>query len=162
MELDQKVAEVTIDPRTKEMIKIDVHRSSLKFKCQRCAVFCCKLGPPPLLPGDTERLKQAGVDIGRFFNSELTSLRTTKEGFCSLMSVNIREGTYKCSIYDLRPALCRLYPFRFEKSGPHSYALKFIPCCNGLNRDDGESVDGRFFAQHLRIILDEMIKSNVV
>jgi Fe-S-cluster containining protein len=56
---------------------------------------------------------------------------------------------YECSIYDVRPVLCRLYPFDFERINSNSFLLKIIPCCKGLNNADGEPVNEKFIAKHL-------------
>jgi len=162
LEFGQKMAEITIEPITKQVIKVDFQLPLLRFKCQRCAVFCCKLGGPRLLPKDIERLKRAGVSPNRFLNAEQTSMESRKDGSCIFLSFNTQEDLYSCSIHDQRPTFCRLYPFQFEKSGLQSYSLSFIPCCNGLNNADGEAVDAKFFTKFLKEILYELIDSEAV
>jgi len=158
MECDGKIAEITMEPKTKE-ISLNFLGNTLRFRCQRCAVFCCKLGGPKLSPKDVERLRQGGYNQDVFLDVKQTSLKGKKDGSCVFLSVNAEKGLYRCSVYDFRPTLCRLYPFQFEKLGPQSYALKFIPCCNGLNTENGEIVDEKFFVKFLQEILFDLIDS---
>jgi hypothetical protein len=56
-----EIAELTFDTKAKCLIKLDLLRKDLRFKCQRCAIFCCKLGGPALNVKDLQRLRQAGT-----------------------------------------------------------------------------------------------------
>ncbi len=162
MEFDGRIAEITIEPETKQVIKLNLHGRPLKFRCQRCAVFCCKLGGPKLSRSDIERLKQMGNNPDTFLDLKGSSLKSREDGSCLFLSFKAEEDLYQCSVYDYRPALCRLYPFHFEELGPQVYALKVIPCCNGLNTADGEIVNERFLIKFLRQILLELLESNVI
>jgi len=162
MEFDGKIAEITIEPKTKRVISLNFDGIHLSFRCQRCAIFCCKLGAPKLLASDIERLKQVGRSLGTFFDAKHACLRSKKDGSCLFLSYNGQEGLHQCSVYSYRPTLCRLYPFKFEKSGPQSYTLNLIPCCNGLNVQNGEEVDEKFFVKHLQKILFDLLDSNTI
>jgi len=162
MESDTKIAEIAIKPRTKHAISLNFHGDPLRFRCQRCAVFCCKLGGPKLMGKDVERLSQAGYDLDTFLDDKRVSLKSRKDGSCIFLFFNAEEGIYECSVYDHRPTFCRLYPFQLERSRPQTYVLKFIPCCNGLNTVDGEVVNGKFFARFLRKIFLELVDSKAI
>jgi Fe-S-cluster containining protein len=162
MEFDGKIAEITIDPKTERVIHLDFRGTHVSFRCQRCAVFCCKLGAPKLLPKDIERLKQAGYSPDTFLDSKQTSLKSKEDGSCIFLSFNAEEGLHQCSVYYCRPTFCKLYPFEFEKSGPKSYTLNLIPCCNGLNTPNGEEVDEKYFVQFLQEILFNLMDSNAI
>jgi len=160
MEVNENIAEVFFDPETKQIVRITFCQDGLRFKCTRCGTLCCKLGGPKLTKKDAERIRHAGHDLEDFLepavNLEfkgspimLGNLKNRKDGSCIFLESSSRKGVYKCSIYDFRPALCRLYPFDFERISPNSFILKFIPCCKGLNGSDGEFVDERFITCHL-------------
>jgi len=85
------------------------------------------------------------------------SLKNKEDGSCIFLKFKVEGDRYECSIYDSRPALCRLYPFDFDRTGPNSIILKVIPCCRGLNNPDGEIVDERFITSHLLEALREAI-----
>ena len=132
----------------------------LKFRCRRCASLCCRLGGPALTQKDVDRIGKMGYDADFF--SEGTSpdrfglssnmvgvMKNRGDGSCIFLDEE--DGIYECSIYDHRPALCRLYPFYVEMVGPRALLLKFIPCCNGLNDPEGRPVDESFI---LRFLVD--------
>jgi Fe-S-cluster containining protein len=85
------------------------------------------------------------------------SLKSKRDGSCVFLRFDVEDDCYECSIYDSRPALCRLYPFDFDRVGSNSVVLKFIPCCRGLNNPDGELVDEEFINNHLLDALLEAI-----
>jgi len=157
-DLSENIAEVALNPKTKHIIKVNFHQKHLRFRCQRCATFCCKLGGPKLTQRDIERIKQAGYPLEDFLEplsdreSESSvvmrgSLRNREDGSCVFLKFDEKRGIHECSIYDVRPALCRLYPFDFEKVGPYSFVLKLIPCCRGLNAPRGELVNEEFVTE---------------
>lgn len=148
--MTDRIAEITINPHTQDITAVNFSKNSLKFKCQRCAVFCCKCGGPRLSLKDVENLKRSGKCSDLSVDAEDMTLKNAKDGSCTLLTVNADQQIYQCSVYNLRPTLCRLYPFRFERLGEHSFELNLIPCCNGLNVYGGEPIDERFFRKHLR------------
>lgn len=162
MRSDQEIAEITIEPEARQIVKIEFLDTSLRFKCKRCAVFCCKLGGPKLSAQDTKRLERSGHNKETFIDSEQRSLRSKNDGSCVFLNFKDEEGLYQCSVYDDRPTLCMVYPFHFEKVRLRSYKLGFIGCCNGLNSDDGQVVNEQFFAESLQTSLFELIDSGLL
>ena len=156
------IAEVAVDSKNKEVAGVRHFGELLRFKCQRCAIFCCKLGPPQLLPRDIERIEQAGLDPIDILNGDRRRLKIRSDGSCAFLSSSGITESHVCSIYDLRPTLCRLYPFHFERSGRDLYTIKPIPCCKGLNSKRGEIVDARFVAQIAESALLELIDAGLV
>ncbi len=173
LDLSGNVAETTLNLKTKRITKITFHQKHLRFRCQRYAAFCCKLGGPKLTERDIERIKQAGYPLEDFLepllNKEFegllvmrSNLENMEDGSCVFLMFDAEKGVRECLIYDVRPALCRLYPFDFEKVGPCSFVLKLIPCCRGLNDPDGELVNEEFVINHLiDAILDLTMKCDV-
>ncbi len=168
MKLNETLARITINSETKQVKDLSLHQKHLRFKCRRCAIFCCRLGGPWLTGKDIERIKQAGYDTKDFLEPALNSkfndlpimrgsLKNKKDGSCVFLKFDAEKSRYECLIYDFRPALCRLYPFDFERISPSAIALKFIPCCRGLNDPDGELVDEEFINNHLLDALLEAI-----
>jgi len=72
------------------------------------------------------------------------NLKNREDGSCVFLKFDAERGFHECSIYDVRPALCSLYPFDFEMVNPDSFVLKLIPCCRGLNDPRGELVNEEF------------------
>jgi Fe-S-cluster containining protein len=158
--LNENIAEVIFDPEAKRILRMTSYHADLRFRCKRCAVFCCKLGGPILTKSDMERAKLAGHRLEDFLETTVDqkfkrlpmmvgNLKNNKDGSCILLKSNPRRGVYECPIYDSRPARCRLYPFDFERVSPNSFTLKLIPSCNGLNAEDGELVNETFITKRL-------------
>jgi Fe-S-cluster containining protein len=171
--LSGNIAEAALNPKTKHIMRMTFHQMHLRFNCQRCATFCCKLGGPKLTQGDIDRLKKAGYTVEDVVeplsNKEfkglpvvIGSLKNKENGSCVFLKFNGEKGIQECSIYDVRPALCKLYPFDFERVGRYSFVLKLIPCCRGLNDPSGELVNEKFVTNHLLCaILDLMMESDM-
>jgi len=166
--LREVLAKITLDSRSKQIRDLSLLQKRFRFKCRRCATFCCRLGGPKLTRNDVERIKEAGYHVKDFLvpmNSEFKRmpfmrgcLKNREDGACIFLKIDAEQNRYECSIYDFRPTLCRLYPFDFDRIGSNIIVLKFIPCCRGLNNPDGELVDEKFIANHLLAPLLEAIE----
>jgi len=118
---------------------------------------------------DIERIEEKGYLVKDFLeptNSEFKgmpftrgSLKNREDGACIFIKFDAKQNHYECSIYDSRPILCRLYPFDFDRVGPDSIVLKFIPCCRGLNNPHGGLVDERFITNNLLAALLERLET---
>jgi len=167
--LREVLAKVTVDSKTRQIRDLSLLQKRFRFKCKRCATFCCRLGGPKLTRNDIERIEEAGYHVKDFLelaNSEFkgmpvmrSSLKNREDGACIFLKFDAKQNRYECSIYDLRPILCRLYPFDFDRIGTDSIVLKFIPCCRGLNNPDGKLVDERFINKHLLAPLLERLET---
>jgi len=154
-----------------DITDITFYTRDLRFKCQRCALLCCRLGGPPLSQHDIDRIARAGynpVEFSEFTPTERFRLpkvtqrvmSSREDGSCIFLKNSREQGTHKCSIYDHRPALCRLYPFYPEIVDSSSFLLKVIPCCKGLNDPDAEVVEEPFFFRHLHETIVEILVDN--
>lgn len=148
MESDGDIAKINFEPETRNVKNITFFIRNLRFKCKRCATFCCKLGGPMLYLKDVERLKKAGYQEVEFLDDAHGSLKNKADGSCVFLQLDKERHFSECSVYDSRPALCRLFPFHFEKISPSSFMLKILPC-RGINRRSGELVDEKFIITHL-------------
>ena len=159
MELNEEIARIVLDSVTKKILDVTIYEENLRFECRRCATFCCKLGGPKLTKKEILRIEQAGYEAREFFvplkgGSEgsptfLGCLKSKGDGSCIFLKFKLEKGNYECSVYNLRPALCKLYPFDFYKINSQSIVLKLIPCCRGLNNPDGELVNEGFIVSSL-------------
>jgi hypothetical protein len=60
MELSENIAQISLEPQAHSVKHITLHFFYHRFKCKRCAIFCCKLDGPKLTARDVERLKKTG------------------------------------------------------------------------------------------------------
>jgi len=148
MESNGKVAQLRLEPETCNLKEITLYIRNLRFKCQRCATFCCKLGGPQLSLKDIERLEKAGCKTVQLIEGKHDCLESKADGSCVFLRFNEKKDVYECSVHVSRPALCRLYPFYFEKTCANSFILKLLPC-KGISRRIGEPVDEKFIISHL-------------
>jgi Fe-S-cluster containining protein len=154
LDSDAKIAEVSIEPETGNVKDIALFGSILRFKCRRCATFCCKLGGPRLSSKDVEQLGKAGLTEAEFLDAANGCLKNTVSGTCVLLKFDPQERSYECKAYNHRPARCRLYPFHVEKTSSDRLVLKLLPC-KGINRRVGAIVDERFLIDNvLGLLLD--------
>jgi len=156
-----------VNSKTRQISDLSLLQKRLRFKCKRCATFCCNLGGPKLTGKDIERIEENGYHVKDFLEpannefkgkSVMRGLKSRKNGACVFLKFDTKQNRFECSIYDFRPTLCRLYPFDFDKIRADSIALKFIPCCRGLNNPDGKLVDETFINKHLLAPLLEVME----
>jgi Fe-S-cluster containining protein len=140
---DSKIAEISIEPDTGNVKHVALFDNNLRFKCQRCATFCCKLGGPRLSSKDVEQLKKAGLTRTEFLDTANGRLKSTVSGACALLKFDSQKKLYECTVYPYRPALCRVYPFHVERTSLDRFVLKLLPC-KGLNRRFGAIIDEHF------------------
>jgi len=145
---NENIAQISLEPESCEVKHITFDERKLRFKCKRCATFCCKLGGPKLTLDDIERLKQAGHNKAEFLDAVHSSLKNRADGSCAFLQLNKERNIYECSVYDSRPTLCRLYPFYFQKTSPNLFVLKILPC-RGISLRSGKAVDEGFLVNHL-------------
>ena len=165
--LKENIARVRVDFETRQILDIHLYERDLRFKCKRCAIYCCKLGGPSLTKEDIEQIESAGYKISEFVEDAkrryrnnslmISEMKSRKDGSCIFLRTDEKRNTYKCSIYEIRPTLCRLYPFEFERINIDSFLLRIIPCCKGLNNKDGELINDGFIVKHL---LENILRLN--
>jgi Fe-S-cluster containining protein len=155
--LKDKIARVKLDSESGQFLDIRLFEKSLRFKCKRCAIYCCKLGGPYLTKEDIEQIESAGYRINEFVEDSkrkygelpmTSAMKNRKDGSCIFLRTDKKRNACKCSIYKIRPILCRLFPFEIKRIDVNSFLLKILPC-NGLNDTDGELVNKRFIVKHL-------------
>jgi Fe-S-cluster containining protein len=156
--LKENIAEVELDPETGQLLNIRLLERSLRFKCKKCATFCCKLGGPFLTKEDVEKIESVGHKTNEFVEDSkrkygnhflmTSAMKNRKDGSCIFLRTDEKRNAYECSIYEIRPVLCRLFPFTIKRIDFGSFLLKILPC-NGLNDENGELVDKKFVLKHL-------------
>jgi len=164
---DQEIAKIRFNREKKQVLDVTFLRRDLRFKCKRCAVFCCKLGGPMVRERDLRRIAKTGLDPSKFVaplrrrygqqEGMVGVLKQKGDGSCIFLGYDESTGLYECGIYEARPAVCRLYPFEFLLEGSETGVLRFIPCCNGLNADDGELVNREFVEKYLLDVICEVL-----
>ena len=160
------MALITLDSEMR-LADLSLKQKLFRFKCKRCAALCCKLGGPVLTRKDVERIDDEGYPVKDFlepisrergFAFPYGKMKNREDGSCTFLKFDTEQKCYTCSIYDFRPVFCRLYPFSFEIVDYNRIALKFIPCCRGLNNPEGEPLNENFVSNYLLEPLLEAIE----
>ena len=161
--MNDTLAIFTLDKKNKKISNLLVTQKQFRFRCLRCADLCCRLGGPELLEDDVKRIEATGHSRKYFLEPEkmnqstlthaVGTLKTRKDGSCIFLTQN-SEMEIICSIYKFRPMLCKIYPFIIESLHQNKIALKFIPCCKGLNNPEGKILDEKFFSELLNEFID--------
>jgi Fe-S-cluster containining protein len=158
LDSDGKIADIGVEPETGRAKHVVLFGHNLRFRCQRCATFCCKLGGPKLSSKDVEQLEKTGLTKAEFLDTTSGLLKSTVSGACVFLKFDSRKQFYECTVYPYRPALCRLYPFHVEKASSDRFVLKLLPC-RGINRRVGALIDERFLFDNLfELLLDSLAK----
>lgn len=155
MDSDGKIGEISIEPETDNLKRIVLFSSNLRFKCQRCATFCCKLGGPKLSSKDIERLEKGGLTRAEFLDASSGRIKSSVSGSCAFLRFDSQQQFYECTVYPHRPALCRLYPLHVEKTSADRFVLKLLPC-KGIGRRLGAIIDERFLIENVLGLLFDL------
>jgi len=158
-----EIAEITFDPKARQIRDLTFFKKNFRFKCQRCAIFCCNLGGPQLSIKDIEKLRKNGYNPEIYVNNVKKKdgnkqfMKEKEDGSCIFLKYDPESKKHACTIYKIRPSVCRLYPFEFLLNNRNTGTLRIIPCCRGLNALDGKIVDHKFIKSNLlRAIFDSI------
>jgi Fe-S-cluster containining protein len=75
-------------------------------------------------------------------------MKKTEKGKCVLLKDN------SCTIYSVRPLICRFYPFQLRSSGNDKYSFMCTEECPGIGQDP--ELEGRFFEKLFTRLTDQM------
>lgn len=112
---------------------------SIRFKCQRCSICCGdtkdKVRRIFLLENEVEivskKTSKTIEDISEKidgFEPYTCVMRKTKDGICNFLYDN------SCSIYEVRPLVCKFYPFQLQRSKNDRYHFTYTEECPGIGK----------------------------
>lgn len=111
----------------------------VRFRCERCALCCGdtedKVRSILLLKTEADRIsKKTLIGLDKFaekiegFEPYIYQMRKTEDGKC----VFLRDNS--CSIYQIRPLICRFYPFQLKNLPNNRYAFTYTDECPGIGK----------------------------
>jgi len=120
----------------------------VRFRCMRCAICCGdtkdKIRSILLLEIEVDHIsKSTSMDFDKFaekikgFEPYIYQMRKTEDGKCVFLKDN------SCSIYQIRPLICRFYPFQLKNLGNNRYAFAYTDECQGIGK--GPQLKRNFF-----------------
>ncbi len=109
------------------------------FVCEHCAVCCGdteeRVRQILLLRMEAERIsRNTSKNIDAFaekiegFKPYAYRMKKTREGKCIFLKDNL------CIIYEMRPLICRFYPFQLENKGNNKFAFTYTNECPGIGK----------------------------
>jgi len=132
-----KIAEITLPSKPGKKPKFKFLKP-VKFKCTRCGTFCCHLGSPELTIEDFNAVqKKFGKNLEDYLEKREIKIRpedmllpygfkTVNDSECIFFRRG-RDKKSQCEIYEIRPLLCRTFPFVFKQEGD-KISIEVIPC----------------------------------
>ncbi len=138
--------------------------SNLFFSCSKCGICCGDTKQKKrhilLLKSDVERIAVHTRQQINTFAEETAGLqpyvfemrKNSKDGKCIFLQKN------ECNIYEVRPLICRFYPFELSTSQEKVYKFKVTDECPGifsLSTKGVKKLDSRFFRALLELACAE-------
>ena len=136
----------------------------VSFGCNRCS-RCCgdteyEVRHILLLKNDAERIsKETLLDINNF-SEEVTGsepyiyeMRKMEKGKCFFLKNNL------CTIYKIRPLICRFYPFQLRNIGNNNYSFSYTDRCSGIGKKP--KLNETFFENLFHQFIDAMERAYV-
>jgi Fe-S-cluster containining protein len=123
--------------------------ATVRFRCAKCGICCGdtkdKIRRILLLKPEAEQIaKTTAQPISNFVikNTNRTPYtyemkRTKEDGKCVFLENNL------CTIYPVRPLICRFYPFELKPAHNRKYKFLFTEECPGINK--GQMLSEQFF-----------------
>jgi Fe-S-cluster containining protein len=116
-----------------------IYHEGIRFKCQRCSICCGdtkdKVRRIFLLEKEVEIISKITSKTIEDISEKIEGfepytyvMRKTKEGVCTFLNDNT------CSIYEIRPLVCRFYPFQLQSSKNDQYYFTYTEECPGIGK----------------------------
>ena len=116
-----------------------------------------------MLKTEAERIsKETKREINEFAKEVFCSepyiyeiIKTESDGKCCFLESN------HCTIYGLRPIICRFYPFELQNLGNDRFSFSYTTKCEGIGQ--GSTIEKSFFDNLFRLAsqaMDEDSKSD--
>ena len=129
------------------------------FICNQCGRCCGDIEEKErhvlLLGTDADRIsEETFLEIHQFAENVTGSkmyiyeMKKSKDGKCFFLKNN------QCSIYNIRPLICRFYPFQLKNLGNNRYSFSYTNKCPGIG--EGPQHNIRFFENLFRIFMNTM------
>ena len=122
--------------------------NDVRFECSQCALCCRDTENKPrtilLLISDAEKIsRKTHKGIDKFAERKegtepyVYLMKKTSEGKCVFLKENL------CTIYEMRPLICRFYPFKLDNLGNHKYVFTYTEECPNIG--NGPKLKQKFF-----------------
>ncbi|MEM3056705.1 MAG: YkgJ family cysteine cluster protein [Candidatus Bathyarchaeia archaeon] len=131
---------------------------SVRFRCLRCALCCMDVDSRErrilLLEAEARRISEAAyIGIGDFalevkYEDPFKYVMKKENGRCVFLRDNL------CYIYELRPIICRFYPFKLERVWGRGLRFSYTEECPGIGR--GPRLRRTYFEELLNYLRENL------
>jgi Fe-S-cluster containining protein len=140
--------------------KMNFDYPTVRFKCVKCGICCSNTTEKTrhilLLSEEAEkiadatkqRVSQFAVKIEDKAPYALEMKKTGEDGKCVFLADN------RCTIYSLRPLICRFYPFELKPDEAELYMFFCTDECPGVNK--GKRLDEEYFRRLFQLACDRL------
>jgi len=131
----------------------------IRFECEKCALCCGdtkdRVRRILLLEIEAKRISQKthkGVDSFAEkldgFEPYVYMMKKTENGKCVFLKDNL------CTIYQIRPLICRFYPFELKEDENHKHAFAYTVECPAIGKGPylGKCYFERLFKTSMKIM----------
>ncbi|MDI6805894.1 MAG: YkgJ family cysteine cluster protein, partial [Candidatus Bathyarchaeia archaeon] len=126
---------------------------NVRFKCEKCAICCGdtkeRVRHVLLLEVEARRIAMKTSKILRsspkklkMLNLTFYQMRKNAEGKCVFLEDSL------CSIYQIRPLICKFYPFQLKNTKNGGFEFTYTNECPNIGR--GPKLKKRFFEKLFR------------
>jgi uncharacterized protein len=131
------------------------HPAATRFHCIKCGLCCGDTEERSrhviLLENEVEEIATATSQPISIFATRIDGKypyayemkKTDKTGLCIFLAKN------RCTIYSLRPLICRFYPFELRNRGAQEYEFLCTKECPGINK--GRVLSEQHFTRLFRL-----------
>lgn len=127
---------------------------AVRFQCLKCGICCGdtkeKTRHILLLKTDAEQIATATLQPISEFTVKTNDkapysyeMKKTEDGKCIFLENNC------CTIYSVRPLICRFYPFELKIAHNGKYTFLYTPECSGINK--GPMLSKNYFRKLFRL-----------
>jgi Fe-S-cluster containining protein len=136
---------------------------TVRFKCVKCGICCGdtteKTRHILLLTEEAEKIAETtkqpvtrfAVKIEDKTPYAFEMKKTIEDGKCVFLAEN------RCTIYPLRPLICRFYPFELKPDESERYRFFCTDECLGVNK--GKQLDEEYFRRLFKLACDQLSDS---
>jgi Fe-S-cluster containining protein len=128
--------------------------TTVRFRCIKCGKCCGdtkeKTRHILLLRTEAEQIAKATLQPISEFTVKIKDkapysyeMKKTKDGKCVFLENNC------CTIYTVRPLICRFYPFELKIAHSGKYTFLYTPECSGINK--GPILSKNYFRKLFRL-----------
>jgi Fe-S-cluster containining protein len=136
---------------------VNFNHPKVRFECLNCALCCgdtkTRVRHILLLKKEAERISKAtsktiiefAEKIERHSPYVYEMRKTAQNGKCVFLSDR------RCTVYELRPVICRFYPFELRLTKDEKHEFDFTKECPGMSK--GKTLKKKYFDNLLKQLL---------